>query len=318
MSVDVIQAGTGTVMAWLFYDALFRGDAVRSAALWLALVTGGLLWDSFDPWIPPDLRTALLKSAVAVLGSASAAIMMSMRSRDGLRSTVALLGAAGITCVVLRYDVAAYRSTMMLAATVLAVVAVGVVVHIPLVRHVLLREEPQAATSVHRLWTTGMTWAVLLACGLVTLWLETMPRWVAPLLATASTAAGIAMLTIGQTITLMWRHPGFAAAYAVPMSQTRIEVRGAMAGGVLLLSPVASLPGVGQALDSNPEWVSAMTWMSATFIVVGTGRVLRIIRREALRQRRNAMAGPASAAVRNLALDDPVYRLLPGTSDRRG
>lgn len=317
MSADTIQAGTGVVATWLMVAAVFRGDAVKPAAVCLALVTGGLLWDSFDPWIPSDLRSALLKSAVTLLAFAATVIMMSVRSRDGLRATVALLGSAGITAVVLRIDLGSYRSMMILATTVLAVVAAGVGVHILLVRNVLLREETQAATSVHRLWLSGMTWAVLADGGIVTLLTETMPRWAALLLATAATASGIAVLTIGWTIALMWRHPGFAAAYAVPMSRTRIDVRGAMAGGVLLLPPVVPLPGIVRALGGTSEMADAMTYMSTTFVVIGTGRVLRIIRQEALRQRRNAMAGPASEGVRNLASDDPVYRLLPGMSDRR-
>jgi hypothetical protein len=52
-------------------------------------------------------------------------------------------------------------------------------------------------------------------------------------------------------------------------------------------------------------------------VVIGTFRVMRIIRREAIRQRRTAMTGPASTAVRNLAMDDPVYRLLPGMFRKR-
>ncbi|MBT3152641.1 hypothetical protein HTV45_17470 [Streptomyces sp. CHD11] len=317
MDADTIQAGTAVVAVWLFLPVLSRGDAVKPAALCLALVTGGLLWESSDPWMPADLQPVLLKSAVALLGFATAVIVMSMRSGDGSRSGVALIGAAGITGVVLRYDLGEYRSMVILSATVLMVVAAGAGGHILLVRHVLRREEPQAAASVHTLWVTGMTWAVLLSCGLTAWRFETMPRWATLLVATASAAAGIAMLTVGQTVVLMWRHPGFAAAYAVPMSQARIDVRGAMAGGVLLLSPAVPLPGMVRALGGGPDYVGAVTWMSTAFVVIGVWRVMRVIRGEALRQRRNAMAGPAAAGVRELALDDPVYRLLPGVSGRR-
>jgi hypothetical protein len=191
-------------------------------------------------------------------------------------------------------------------------------VHIMLARHVLDREEKETAAGVHSLWATGMTWALLLTCGLVALRLEPVPRWAELLLTVVCAAAGIAVLTISQTIALMWRHPGFAAAYAVAMSQTRIDVRGAMLGGVVLLPPVVVLPGVAQALGGSPEVVGTVTWMTVSWVAIGTVRGLRIIRREAVRQRRSAMAGPASVGVRNLAMDDPVYRLLPGMPHNRG
>ncbi|AVT29394.1 hypothetical protein C6361_07700 [Plantactinospora sp. BC1] len=314
---DAIQTGTLVLVAWLLIAALFRGDAVVQAGLSVALATGGLLWESVSPWMPPDLRPALLNSAVTLVGSATVAIMISMRSDDRWRAWVALLGAAAVTGALLRYDVGEHRSSLIMAAAVLAVVAAGVAVHIPLVRYVLHREEAQAARSVHALWTTAMMWTLLLAVGVVALWQQTMPGWAMVLLVTASTAAGIAASTIGYTIGLMWRHPGFAGAYAVPMSQTRIDVRGALLGGVLLLSPSVALPGIARALGGDPEWVSVLSWMSGAVVVAGVSNVMRAIRREALRQRRNALAGPGSAAVRDRALEEPVYRLLPGLGGDR-
>ncbi|GAB3976808.1 hypothetical protein V1634_27405 [Plantactinospora veratri] len=314
---DAIQTGTLVLVAWLLVGALFRGDAVVQAALSLALVTGGLLWESVSPWMPPDLRPALLNSAVTLVGSAVVAIMISVRSDDRWRAWVALLGAAAVTGAVLRYDVGEHQSSLIMTATVLAVVAAGVAVHIPLVRHVLRREEPQAARSVHGLWTTGMMWAVLLAVGVVALWRQTMPGWAVSLLATGSTAAGIAALTIGHTIALMWRHPGFAGAYAVPMSQTRIDVRAVLLGGVLLFSPIVALPGLVRALGGGPEWADALSWTGGAVVLGGVSNVMRVIRREALRQHRNALADRGSAAVRDRALEEPVYRLLPGLVSER-
>ncbi|MFY1691867.1 hypothetical protein [Plantactinospora sp. WMMB782] len=314
---DAIQAGTLVVVAWLLTNALLRGDAVRPAALSLAVVTGGLVWESVDPWIPPELRPGLLDSAVTVVGSASVAIMISARGDDRWRAGAALLGALGVTGALLRYDVGRHESSLVMAATVLAVLAAVVGLHIPLTRHVLTREEPQAAQAVHRLWSTGLMWSVLTAVGVVALWRQAMPGWATLLVATASTGAGIAALAIGCTVGLMWRHPGFAAAYAVPMSQTRIDVRAAMLGGVLLLSPSVALAGIVQAMGGSPEWVGTVSWMSGAVVAGGTWNVLRTIRREALRQRRNAMAGRASAAVRDRASEEPVYRLLPGLGGRR-
>ncbi|MBB5801343.1 hypothetical protein F4560_001111 [Saccharothrix ecbatanensis] len=317
MIVNAIEYVTLLVAAWILINAAFRGDAIVPAAGCLAVTAGGLLWETFDPWMPPELRTVILRSAVTVLGFAATAVMMSRRSDDDVRAIVALFGSAAVAGVVLRYDLGEFRSMMILAAIVLAVVAAAVGLHIPLARHVLERETKEAAASVHTLWTTGTTWAVLLSCGLVALWLQPMPRWGELLLEVGCTAAGIALLTVSQTIVLMWRHPGFAAAYSVEMSKTILDVRGAMLGGVVLLPPVVALPGIALSLGGNSQAVSSMMWMAGTWVVVGTFRVMRIIRREAIRQRRTAMTGPASTAVRNLAMDDPVYRLLPGMFRKR-
>ncbi|MDQ7908743.1 hypothetical protein RB614_29850 [Phytohabitans sp. ZYX-F-186] len=317
MDINVIETGTFVVAAWLFWGAMFRGDAVQPAGLVLALVTGGLLWESYDPWMPPDMRPALLKSAATVVAFATIATVTSVRSADRLRAAVAFAGAAGVTGVVLRSDVGQYRPMMIQCAMVLAVVAAGVGAHIPLVRHVLRREEREVAAAVHRLWLTGMVWAVLVTVGLGALWLQPMPSWAAGLVATATAALANTVVTIGQTIALMWRHRGFAAAYATEMSQTRIGVRSAMVGSFLLVFMGAAVPWIAHAAGGNPEWVTAMTWFAAGYVALVMSNAMRLVRREALRQRRNTMTAPASAAVRNLALDDPVYRLLPGVAEKR-
>lgn len=317
MILDPLQIGTWLLAGWLLIGILHRGDAVLPAAGCLAAAAGALLWQSFSPWMPSDQQSAIVKAAVTVLAFSSFAVMMSRRSPDLPRALIASFGAVAIGGVVLRSDLGEYRSMMVLAAIVLAAIAVAVLLHIPLARRVLARESREAAASVHTLWTTATTWVVLLSCGSVALWLQPLPLWGRVLLQVGCTAAGIALVAVATTIALMCRHPGFAAAYSVAMSKTLIDVRMAMLTGVVLLSPAAALPGVALSLGAGPDVVRLVLGGASAWVVVGTWRVLRLIRREALRRRRTTMTGPASTAVRDLASDDPVYRLLPGMRKKR-
>lgn len=315
MDVDGIEFASAVTAAWLFWAGVVRGDAAQQAGLVLTLVTGGLVWESYDPWMAADTRPALLRAAATVIGFATVAMVTSLRSDDRWRAPVALVGAAEVTVAVLRYDLGQYRSMTILSAAVLAVVAVGVGVHIPLMRHAVRRETREAAAAVHSLWLAGMVWAVLTTMWTVARRVQPMPRWAEVLVEAGSTAGALAVLLIGLTLWLMWRHRGFADGYATQMSQTLIEVRGAMVGAFLLVLVGTALSGLARAV-SDPRWTAPIVWFTAGYLALVGSNAARIIRREAVRQRRSSMTAPASAAVRDLASDDPVYRLLPGVTEK--
>jgi hypothetical protein len=317
MIVYAIQVASWLVAGWLLVTGIFKGDGVLQAATWLAAIGGGLLMDTIGPWIPADQRTVIVRAAVTVLGCASAGVVLSWRADTAGRTVVSLLGVVLIGVDLLRFDFGEYRSMMVLAVVVLAVVAVTAAAHLPIDRHVLTREDKQAAAAVHTLWITASTWAVLLSCGVVALCLQSTPAWGRVLLEVGCVAAGITVVAVSWTIFQMWRCPGFAAAYAVPASKVQIDVRMAMVAGGLVLSLAAAVGAIALSLDLGPDIEFPTLGAVGAWVVVGTYRLLRIIRREAIQQRRAALSGPVSKAVRNMAAETPVYRLLPGMTKRK-